>query len=262
MTGHAHFSALAEKNNALLEKLNFDPMQDDPFELDNPATFQESGLFTQQAIGSIFNDEAYVPPTVAERIAPAVGMLLVRPDMVHIAPRVEAFIAERFQLLDASIVTVDPETYWAMYGDAITGREARQSRLTRAAVYIGSPCRLFVFERMETKIDGIPAADYVFAHLKGKQGVAQEGTLRGDLVYNGAMESGLHTLADPQVARATDPFGAYRKIVKEGVNSPCRSLANPLLFFTGVGVHAPDHQEMQRDLMLLSPQIEGQEDVA
>jgi hypothetical protein len=253
MTGYENLSALAEKNGTLLDKLNFDPRKDNPFELDSPNTFSDSGLFTSEAIDCIFNDKAPAPLLTAQRVTPKYGMVLVRPDMAHIAPQVETFIDERFQLADVTNTVVTPEIYWEMYGDAMVSRETRQSRLTRAAVYINSLCRLIVFERSETKVDGVPAADYTFKYLKGKQGVRQSGTLRGDLVYNGAIKANLHTLTDEQTALAVDPFGAYRKIVCGSIESPCHTLTHPLLFFTGVGIHIPDFQEVQRDLTLFNP---------
>lgn len=252
----AHFESLAtlaDKNTALLDKLNFDPLRDNPFDLDNPDTFLESGLFTREAVGCIFHGEKLLPHVAAQHVSPSYGMALIRPDMVHIAPQVEAFINERFRLIDVIDRVMTPEIYWTMYGDAVIDREVHQSRLTRAAVYIQSWCRLIIFERPETKVDAIPAADYTFKHLKGKQGVWQAGTLRGDLVYSGAITAGLHTLADEKTALATDPFGAYRKIVRDRIESPCQSLTHPLLFFTGVGIHIPNFQEIQRDMTLLNP---------
>ncbi len=255
MSCPSNISTIAEKNLALLEEIGFDPHNDNPFELDNPNTFHETGLFTDEAIDCIFGDQVAAAPPAQEVIPPTIGMVLLRPDMVHLEEQAETFLSQRFTLLDASRVTVTPETYWRMYSDAIIGRESKHSRLTRATVYIGSECRLFTFEQPLGMPQDIPAADYTFSSLKGRQGIRQSGTLRGEVVYNGALEAGFHTLTDHETALAVDPFGAYRKIVAEESESPCQDLVHPLLFFTGVGIHIPNHQEMQRDLALLQTQI-------
>ena len=236
---------LAEKDTALLEKLNFDPQRDDPFELDNLETFQETGLFCKAALARMFDkDDAkdVVEQTYEADIPASVGMLLVRPDMVHIAPKIEQFIGERFSLLDVSDITVTPEQYWSMYEHVITSKERTYSRLTRAAIYLNSQCRLMVFERAETEDDGIPAPDHLF-EFKDKQGIEEIGTLRGDIIYGEALKIGLHKLEDPQIAHVADPFGAYRKIERDNIKGLHSSLEHPLLFYTAVGVHIPDSQE-------------------
>lgn len=254
-----NISALAEKNAALLQQLGFNQHVDDPFDLDNPDTYKQTGLFSKESIDAIFGETAYHTPIPGanEKFPRTIGMLLIRPDMTHISPKVETFISDRFEILDVSDITMTPDAYWAMYSDAIIGRETRQSRLTRAAVYINSVCRLMVFGRAEATGQDTPVANQVFTELKGKQGVAQPGTLRGDLVYTAAVSAGFHNLTSPEVALAVDPFGAYRKITQGTSSGPYSSLTHPLLFFTGVGIHVPDHNEMQRDLELFKQPTEG-----
>lgn len=249
MASLENISALAEKSDALAKNIGFQPGVDDPFELDTPSVYRASGLFSESAIDTIFGNAELPDATVQPSIPVSVGMLLIRPDMFHLAPRVEAFVEQHFTLRESTTTVVTPDTYWALYADAITGRETAQSRLTRAAVYVGSPCKLLLFEQAAEQ--GMAAADRMFYHYKGKQGIEQPDTLRGDLVYHEALRMGLHTLADNHLAQAVDPFGAYRKIVRERTASACHELAHPLLFFTGVGIHVPNRAELSRDITLL-----------
>ncbi len=252
-----NLESIAESNHALLEKLDFNPETDDPFELDTPDTVRASGLFPEHAIGEMFGDQTESdnnPPASATiEVPPSVAMLLVRPDMLHIAPRIERFIRDHYDLLNVTDVTVTPEQYWEMYKHVITSKERVYSRLTRAAVYMSQPARLMVFQRPETEIDGIPATVDLFRH-KGKQGVEAPGTLRGDVIYNEAIRLGMHTLKDPQIAHISDPFGAYRKMMREKTDGPHLGLTHPLLFYTAVGVHTPDADEIDRDLALFDPE--------
>lgn len=247
-------SALAEKNSALLETLNFDPTRDDPFELDTAEAYRNSGLFTPQAIVSIFGENSVdggsqeVPSDVSEEI----GMVLVRPDMFHARSRIERFLAERFRLLVSETVEVTPAMYWQVYSEAILDREMPQSRLSRAAVYIGSSCQLVLFEgSVADDPEQLPVADHTYGYLKGEKGVRQPGTLRGEVVYQSAVDLDLHNLSNQTVGLAADPFGAYRKIVHQLPGKHNR-LDYPLLFFTGVGVHVPNFSELQRDLSVFA----------
>lgn len=253
MLAHEHLISLADKNEALLERLNYNSRYDDPFLLDNPETFLSSGLFSKDATDKIFSDAPTVEPlSESTHIYPKkLGMVLIRPDMTPINNAVEGFISSRFAITDVQDVTMTPEIYWDIYSEAIISRETRQSRFTRAAVYVNSLCRLIVFEKLDNFTPEIATSNQFIAELKGKQGVYQPDTLRGDLVYHAAIKAGFHTLDNPSVALAVDPFGAYRKIERSTSPHPSKSLLYPLLFFTGVGIHIPNYNEMQRDLALL-----------
>lgn len=254
---------LAEKNTALIESLGFNPLSDDPFELDSADIFLRSGLFTEEATAHIFANqhaEGVAADALEFGVPRKIGMLLIRPDMIQAQNAVTSFISERFTLLDSSEVIVTPEAYWGMYKESICTTETVMSRFTRAAVYINTMCRLLIFEKANFHKLEAPVADTVFANLKGRQGQYRPDTIRGDIVYKKALEYGYHTLDDAHIARAVDPFGAYRKIVT--TTSDHDTLAHPLLFFTGVGVHIPDYQEMQRDLPLLLSEVEDYEDAA
>lgn len=158
---------------------------------------------------------------------------------------------------------MDNRSYWQMYRHDLYRPETMHSRLTRAALYIGSKCSLMVFQSEDDGQE--PLADYMRGTLKGTQGVYQPGTLRGDIVYRNAVDLGLHRLSepdvDPRIPRAVDPFGAYQTLVTASAG-PHAHLEYPLLFYTGVGVHVPDYREIGTDLpQLLAVRDEVMKDV-
>lgn len=244
---------LAEKNEALLKKINFDPINEDPFELDNPVTFKESGLFPDHAVMTIFNESCNSTDTSINKfnkfqVPKDIGMLLIRPDMLHVTSEVEDFVRKDYRILESTITEVNPDMYWAMYEDAITHKESFRSRFTRASVFIGSACRLIVLKSKINLPESSVADELVLA--KGRQGEYQQSTFRGDIVYRSAVSSGFNTLKDKTTALAVDPFGAYRKIIDVDKSGKHCFLNYPLLFFTGVGIHIPDSTEIDRDLSL------------
>lgn len=248
---------LAEKNRALLDRLNFDPTVDNPDDLNNREVFADSGLFPEEAIDTIFMNSSVESRLADSIVPPNVGALLVRPDMVHASSEVEHFIADRFRIIFQDTVELDAHKYWDIYAPAIVGREVEATRLTRAAVYIGSPCRLMVFMNL---VDEPPqaTADEVYERYKGKQGVYEPGTLRGDVVFSQAIMANFHRLAedtyhDPTLRQAIDPFGAYKKAVQ--VHGIGGDLPFPILRFTGVGVHVPDYNEIHSDLEVLTDNV-------
>ncbi|MFO0971231.1 MAG: hypothetical protein U0520_02680 [Candidatus Saccharimonadales bacterium] len=243
-----NINQLAEKNTAFLARMNFTPGKDDPAELCNPAEYRKTGLFEDNVVDTIFNGGSPEEQGHVKWVASNLAMVLVRPDMLHIAPAIEAFLAERYNLVYTEDVEMDPTKYWNIYKHDLYRIETMHTRLTRAAMYIGSTCRLVVFSTNNyTRV----LANDIYSKLKGNQGVYTGGTLRGDLVYREGLRLGLDRLdekdLDPRVAVATDMFGAYRAsaLLPTG---PHIGLARPLLFYTGVGVHIPNGTEVHGDL--------------
>lgn len=241
---------LSEKNAALLEIMGFDRKIDDPLSLCNPVAYSQTGLFTETMIAAMFNGSPEPTKRSQHRISSAIGMILIRPDMVHAVPEFETFVSDRFHLLHKASVMMDKEMYWQIYSHDLYRPETMHSRLTRAALYIGSPCCLMVFkDRMATPARSVP--NYVCTTLKGSQGRYQPDTLRGDIVYRNAIKLGLHRLQQPdiddRIRLAVDPFGAYQALSSQPSGSHA-GLQFPLLFYTGVGVHVPDSSEIDTDL--------------
>jgi len=243
---------LHEKNTALLEQIGFDPKHDNPNDLRTPEAYRRTGLFTEAAIKTIFAMHTPYERILEHRnaVAEYIGMILVRPDMLHARAKFEQFIKKRFRVLYSGTVTMDPDTYWKIYEHDFHREETHHTSLTRAALCIGSDCQLIVFrgEQPNSK----PLADHVYQELKGVQGVYEPGTLRGEVAYTTAMELGVHHDQVHQTLRmATDPFGAYRAAVAH--RQPTTMVPHPLLTFTGVGVHIPNASEINTDL----PQLLG-----
>ena len=250
---------LAEKNLAHVKNIGFNLYDDCPFGLDSPETFATLGLLSDEAIAQVFDRSIGVDRPQEEqdpRIPRHIGMALVRPDMYHTYPAAEKLIANNgFTLIESIATEIDSGAYWQMYSDALTGHEPRKTRLTRAAVYIGSPCRLLVFHDQVRESDGSAAADRIFSEFKGTQGTPSQGTLRGEVVLNSALKLGFDTLCDPLIAAAVDPFGAYRKIVAEKHQTNHATATYPMLFYNGVGIHVPNYSEMQTDLRAIMPEL-------
>ena len=129
---------LYEKNASLLETMNFSRNYDNPLELCNTDAYRKSGLFTETIVNSMFSETHELPPLPDENISRNIGMILVRPDMVHVTAKFESYVSDRFELLYKSNIVMDIDTYWHMYSHDLYRRETMHSRLTRAALYIGS----------------------------------------------------------------------------------------------------------------------------
>jgi hypothetical protein len=247
--------SLAEKSKQLLEELNFDPFNDNPFELCNQSTYAKTGLFPLEIIPKMFGKDIGhdIHDGRETTVAKNIGMILIRPDMVHVAPQFETFISERYEILGTDDPVIDSSIYWQLYKHDVYRADTVHSRLNRAALYIGSRSRLVVFKGREHDAGSVPLADFVRNVLKGQQGVQEFDTLRGDIVYRNALALDLHDLSkpniDPLIPLATDPFTLYRKIVKQPLHES-NQLEHPLLFFTGVGVHVPNYSEIANDLPL------------
>lgn len=248
---------LAEKNQDLLERIQFMPGVDNPFSLCMPEVYTATQLFQDEQIEGMFSFDEAVQRPINNKFPQYIGMILIRPDMLHVSHRFENFINDRFSIISINDVEMDNNSYWQMYKHDLYRPSTMHSRLTRAAIYIGSMCRLIVFSHRDTDR---PVADHVVDNLKGKQGVYEHNTLRGDIVYNAALDLGMHTLNEnggstrSQLQLAIDPFGAYRALSRmpEG---PHVKLKYPILFYTAVGVHVPDYREIATDLSCLAPDV-------
>ena len=244
---------LAERNEALLEKINFTPCDDNPIDLCKPEAYLATGLFTDDQVDNIFSSANRDPQTqvrnIGAELSQRVGMILIRPDMLHESSTFENLLHQRFTLLHTEDVIMTSEAYWGIYSHDMYRTDIMHTRLTRAAMYIGSTCKLIIYADLSE--GNYNVADFSRNTLRGNQGVYDPGTLRGEIVYNAGLALGLHTLEDDIVARAVDPFRAYRDMAArpDGAHS---SLRYPLLFYTGVGVHVPDGIEITNDLPMLT----------
>lgn len=245
--------SLYEKNTALLEAINFNPETDDPLSLCNIDSYLATNLLDSSIVETMFSGTPADEKEVKNKVARNIGMVLVRPDMTHANKTFETFLKNRFKILHSADIEITGTTYWEIYKHDFYRPETMHCRLSRAALYVGSMCRLYVFEGRGKTAGDVPVADIVFQKLKGKQGIFRPRTLRGDIVYRNALELGLHELdkaADERLKIAVDPFRAYRELVTQASGDHTK-LQYPLLFYTGVGVHVPNATEIQTDLPAL-----------
>lgn len=250
--------SLYEKNQALLEKMQFDTEADNPLSLCNKEAYIQTELLDEDMVEQMFDDHQQIEAPSDNRIPRQIGMILIRPDMIHASNEFEQFIANRYEIIHTENVALDADAYWNIYKHDFYRPETMHCRLTRAALYIGSVSRLILFKEETNDTNDLPLADHVYQNLKGVQGKRQSGTLRGEIVYNNAIRLGLHKLdqaTDKRLKIATDPFRAYRHLV--GLSDELQTnFKFPLLFYTGVGVHVPNAQEIQNDaLTLLGPDL-------
>lgn len=243
---------LAEKNLDLMSRIGFST-GDDPEELRTPESYQATGLFTQEMINKMFfEDPSTTVTAAAERTIDDKTLVLIRPDMFHARNDFMRFLSERFRIIADTEFVMDTETYWQIYRYDHYTRESMHCRLTRAAISIGSMCHLVIVEGNDTS--DVNFADFFFSRYKGKQGVFQSNTLRGDIVYRNATALGVHQF-DPDgggetLWHAADPFNAYRSSAL--TNPDSHHLRYPLLFYTGVGVHVPNGAEVESDIQALA----------
>lgn len=210
-------------------------------------------------VSAMFREDTETTEKPLQRIAPSIGMILIRPDMLHATPMFETYISSRYVLLEKQTLPMDAESYWHIYKHDFYRPETMHCRLTRAALYIGSPCCLMIFEDQAHTNEDEPVSDYLRNSLKGSQGTYQPGTLRGDIVYRNALRLGFHDLesvyTDERVKYAVDPFGAYQTLASMTTDEAVRSLPYPILFYTGVGVHVPDSSEIDTDMPKLLARV-------
>lgn len=243
---------LAEKNEALLDRIGFKGGIDDPYDLCNPEAYLRTGLFTHQQVVDLFE---FSDPSIRKeplQIPKNIGMVLVRPDMLHMTPVFEDFIRERFRIVASENVIMTGGAYWEIYSHDLYRLATMHSRLTRAAMYMGSTCRLIVFTGDDDR--RTPLSNEFVTVYKGMQGSRRANTLRGDIVYHEGLRLGLHTAKVGTLQSATDPFMAYRRLATEE-DGPHTSADYPLLFYTGVGVHIPNGEEISTDLLALAPEL-------
>lgn len=247
-----NIEALVEKNQAILDRLSFQ-RDAHPYELRSRETYLKTGLFSEEIIDDIFSFHEVPAHELSSSVPEYIGMLLIRPEMTHITPMFKEFIDEFYTVCHTEDVEITTEAYWKIYRHDLYRPETLDSRLTRAAIYIGSLCRLVVFKDENHQPMERPVSDKVFSFLKGKQGIYQQGTLRGEVVYNEALNLGFHRIHSTseeyyvRLSQAIDPFGAYRRL-SERPKGPHAGLNHPILFYTAVGVHVPNAKEVQTDL--------------
>ena len=244
---------LAESNMRTLSLLGIDPKDPD---IANDLFIQRrfTGLVTN---GQFEFDPQLLEDFVETQVVNEImthnpAMILIRPDFYHAKDQFLKFLAENgFCPHFTADIKVPETTYEIMYHKVFSREEAKYSLPNRTAIYTDKPTTLVVFTDPQNRFPGKNLADAFVENFKGSGGVPDNQTIRGSVVFNEAIKLGYHQLDNPIIQQAVDPLGTYKKAVQS--NGPHSHLPKEyqVLFYTGVGVHIPDANEMKRDLSLL-----------
>jgi len=186
-----------------------------------------------------------------------VQIVLIRPEMFHYRQIIYQFLTERdFKVVYDDVRVVDAIQYALIYKHVFGIPEARSALPTRTMTFINSPNLLVVFTDPKKRYGGTfeSLADGFFKQHKGREGVHQQNTLRGEIIYQEAVRLGFDTLSDFIIALATDPMYAYRHIITQpGDHYHTYIKADkPLMAYNAQGVHIPNSTELPKDLLVLN----------
>ncbi|MBD3362368.1 hypothetical protein GF362_01475 [Candidatus Dojkabacteria bacterium] len=203
-----------------------------------------------------------------------IALLLVKPDMYHIYDSFREFLEDNgFQILYEADKILDIETYEKIYHEKIYGenfcedfREIPKSIVRklcpqRIMLLTESPSRLMVFTDPQNRYKDSNLPDGFSKDFKGRQGIQDNATMRGSIIYQEAKRLGFNTLENPILANALDPLHVYRNLI-EDPKSPLDKhlpMEDRLLQYTGAGVHASKNNEIRGDLGALCTEDELQE---
>lgn len=184
-----------------------------------------------------------------------IELTLVRPEMYHHTPAIlDALRTFGFSILHVDDRTITPDQYQMVYGSVFRHPNVQDTWATRTMVYLDSPCSMIIFSDPENRFAPKKLADAFVQIYKGREGIRDPATIRGGVVFDEATRLGFQTLADQTLAKALDPMNAYRYVVELPGQQPHSYLpkAFALLKYVAVSVHAPNSEELPRDLAALN----------
>lgn len=196
-------------------------------------------------------------PDISRIDSSQVGIVLVRPEAAEIADDYHAMLAgKKLQIVYSKNTSVNFSQYWGMYHHGLIHPDSYQDFPTRTLNYVDKPLHLIVVTATDETLQGKSVSEYLYS-FKGKQGMLEQGTLRGDLGFTALRACLDPTHTDRFVATTfaigLDPIGSYRHLVRGDIPSDgMHDTADvPLLFYAGQSVHVPDDTEVKRDLSIL-----------
>lgn len=192
-----------------------------------------------------------------------VGMVVIRPEIVELRGDCrDLLVSYGLSVVEEKLIELTFAQYWGMYHHGLVHPDAYHDFPTRTLNYIGKPSHLMIVTAGPDVTQGLTTSDYLTARIKGRQGVSQPATLRGDIAYN-ALRSSVSRVRKgafktPCDTIAHDPVGAYQHLVQGSIRSDGahNTVDEPLLFYAAQGVHIPDTDEMMRDLSILCTEAE------
>lgn len=215
---------------------------------------------TALSLKNTYEITSNVPNNITQLIMKGAGLILVRPEMVHAYKLVEGFLSERGFEIKASIEKkIDFNHYWAIYNDGLINPNSFLDFPTRTLIYTSGYCRLIIFTDPKNRYRS-NMMDEFCRLFKGKEGVIQEGTIRGDIVLKELIKIGVGDSLNKDLEFALDPIGIYRHIVDADI--PSDGIHNrrdyPFLHYVGAGVHIPDSDETSLNFKVL---LDGKENI-
>lgn len=186
-------------------------------------------------------------------ISKNIAMILVRPEMFHIHDQFSNFISQLgLKIFYTAERSISLDQYWTLYKGSIRFADAVPSMPTRTMVYTDSPVMLIAF------VDPLQShpnlASFFETNFKGKEGIYNQHTLRGGIVYPEAKKLGFDNLENQIVENATDPFKGYRHLISSGLHKNNKNIkpSEQILRYNAVSVHIPNSEEIPYDLSTLN----------
>lgn len=183
------------------------------------------------------------------------GMVLIRPEAIGFSDKYELMLDFLgLKVIFKKTVQLDFSQYWALYHHGLICPDAEYDFPTRTMNYINKNCKLLILYSNNENL--YPLADYITS-IKGKQGVYNRGTLRGDIAFNELKSiisnEDKNSFLYPEYNLYFDPIGMCRHLVRGNIDSDeAHKIADiPLLFYTGQAVHVPNSNEILNDLSVL-----------
>jgi len=178
-----------------------------------------------------------------------VNVITIRPEAFYLSEKIEMFLEQKgFYILFSKNLRLSFSRYWALYDDSMAKMETWEDFPTRTLVYMSEKCKIIVFSKNEN------TPHFSRAFLKGERGNYEPGTLRGDLIT----KESLYLFNNGPVKRnkmffILDPISSYRNIINGEIPSDeiHKKFKFPFLFYSFVGIHSPDREEISRDLYVL-----------
>lgn len=203
------------------------------------------------------NSITEIPETKKELInsliSKNIAMILVRPEMFHIHDQFSNFISNLgLKVFYTAERSISFDQYWTLYKGSIRFPDAIPSMPTRTMVYTDSPVMLIAF------VDPLQShsnlASFFETNFKGKEGIYNQHTLRGGIVYPEAKKLGFDNLENQIVENATDPFKGYQHLISSGMhqNNVNMKPNEQILRYNAVSVHIPNSEEIPYDLSTLN----------
>lgn len=181
------------------------------------------------------------------------GVLLIRPEVYGLISKYEEWICKNgLKIVSCVETSINYLEYWDMYFANLINYKFRYDSSTRAFNYVNRTLMLIIVE-FKNNESGI--VNDLLVKNKGKPGLYEVGSLRGEIAYNAFQEfvtdGGKNFLERARIE--LDPIGMYRKLSREEITFDAyhREVDLPILFYATPAVHVPDTAELSKHVAIL-----------